>query len=70
VVTIFGPTDPVQLLPLSDNVQIVKTSVSCAPCYFGIFKGCRTGLENCMKDVPVSGVFAVVQKCMAGGEDK
>jgi ADP-heptose:LPS heptosyltransferase len=62
LVALFGPTDPVQLLPRRTSVTLIKTSLNCAPCYFGVFEGCKTGLENCMKDIPVEKVFECVKK--------
>jgi ADP-heptose:LPS heptosyltransferase len=62
LVALFGPTDPVQLLPQITTVNLIKTSLNCAPCYFGVFEGCKTGLENCMKNVPAETVFESVKK--------
>jgi ADP-heptose:LPS heptosyltransferase len=62
LITLFGPTDPVKLLPMAGKTELIKTAVDCAPCYFGIFRGCKTGMSNCMKEIPVTAVFNCVKK--------
>ena len=62
LITLFGPTDPVKLLPMAGKTELIKTTVDCAPCYFGIFKGCKTGRRNCMNEIPVDAVFHCVKK--------
>jgi heptosyltransferase-2 len=63
LISLFGPTDPEnKLMPIPNKTEIIKTTVDCAPCYFGVFKGCKTGLKNCMKEIPVAVVFNCVKK--------
>jgi len=64
LIALFGPTDPVQLLPHGPAITLIKTPLNCAPCYFGRFKGCRTGLENCMQAITVDSVFECVKKLL------
>jgi ADP-heptose:LPS heptosyltransferase len=62
LIALFGPTDPVKMLPRRDEITLIKTSVNCSPCYFGTFEGCKSGQENCMKAIDVETVFDCVKK--------
>lgn len=58
VVAIFGPTDPVATGPWGDGHVVVKTEVSCSPCFKRV---CPTD-HRCMEGVTVDEVEAVVDK--------
>jgi lipopolysaccharide heptosyltransferase I len=55
VVAIFGPTNPVRTGPYGKNNIIVKSDISCAPCYK---KNCKS--VKCMDDVSVEEVYEAV----------
>ena len=60
VIALFGPTSPEQLMPFNNAVKLIRTRLQCAPCYFGIFTGCRTGKADCMTSISAEDVFSVV----------
>ncbi len=57
VVALFGPTDPVRTGPYGAGHAIVRTGLSCSPCFL---KKCST--KQCMQDISPEQVFAVVEK--------
>ena len=57
VFAIFGPTNPMRTGPYGKNNTVVKTKVSCAPCYK---KKCRS--VKCMDSVSVEEVFNVIKE--------
>jgi len=61
LIALFGPTDPSKVLPRKADITLIRSTLGCVPCYFGVFEGCKTGLENCMKDIPVETVFERVK---------
>jgi len=57
-VTIFGPGDPIQVRPYSDNAVIVKTNypLDCMPCLRpGGLHGCKN--QYCLKYISVEEVL-------------
>ncbi len=57
VVALFGPTDPARTGPYGAGHTIVRTGLSCSPCFL---KKCST--KQCMQDISPEQVFAVVEK--------
>ena len=60
IISIFGPTDPLEKAPLNHQDSLyIKTGVSCHPCYFGKFPGCKNFI--CMKDIDVEKVLEALE---------
>jgi lipopolysaccharide heptosyltransferase I len=57
VVAIFGPTNPVRTGPYGMNHIIVKSDISCAPCYK---KSCKS--IKCMDEITVEKVYEMVKQ--------
>jgi ADP-heptose:LPS heptosyltransferase len=56
VIAIFGPTDPSRTGPYGKGHTIIRTNLSCSPCFL---KNCKT--TNCMKNITPEQVYAVVE---------
>jgi len=56
VIAIFGPTDPSRTGPYGKGHTIIRTNLSCSPCFL---KKCKT--TNCMKNITPEQVYAVVE---------
>jgi len=56
-VALFGPTDPARTGPYGAGHTVVRTSLSCSPCFL---KRCET--RRCMEAISVEEVFRAVQK--------
>ncbi len=56
---IFGPTNPVRTGPYGRNNLIVKSDVTCAPCYK---RECKT--IRCMESISIEQVYDAVKKIM------
>jgi heptosyltransferase-2 len=54
LVAVYGSTDPGFTPPLSDNVKIVRSGISCSPCFK---RECPLQHHQCMKDVTVNQVL-------------
>jgi heptosyltransferase-2 len=48
VISIFGPTDPEQLVPRNERHIVFRSKLSCAPCMGGLIDA---GTERCWRDV-------------------
>lgn len=60
VVAIFGPANPARTGPYGDKHVIVKSDVTCAPCYK---KKCRN--IRCMNEITVEQVYKAVKTVMS-----
>lgn len=58
-VVIFGPTCPVRTRPWGDHVTIVRTGISCSPCFPRLRFGC--GEPRCLTELTVDTVIDVVR---------
>ncbi len=54
LVAVYGSTDPGFTPPLSDNVKIIRTGISCSPCFK---RECPLQHHECMKALPVKQVL-------------
>lgn len=59
LVAVYGSTDPSFTPPLSDHATIVRTGISCSPCFK---RECPLGHHRCMKDLSVEQVWQALQK--------
>jgi lipopolysaccharide heptosyltransferase II len=78
-VAIFGPTNPLAVLPHSlDRLKVIRSSRPCAPCFWQDAArikrrrrtsgfACMTGRENCMAEISVEQVWTAARELMAGG---
>ena len=57
VIALFGPTDPARTGPYGAGHTIIRTELSCSPCFL---KKCST--KKCMKNISSQQVFAAVEK--------
>jgi len=57
VIALFGPTDPARTGPYGAGHTIIRTELSCSPCFL---KKCST--KKCMEDISPHHVFAAVKK--------
>ncbi|HDQ03828.1 MAG TPA: lipopolysaccharide heptosyltransferase II [Deltaproteobacteria bacterium] len=57
VIALFGPTDPARTGPYGEGHTIIKSALTCSPCFL---KKCSTG--QCMNDITTEHVFAVLEK--------
>lgn len=55
VFALFGPTNPVRTGPYGSNHVVVKSDISCAPCYK---KNCKS--MRCMDDISVEKVYKAI----------
>lgn len=62
VIALFGPTDPARTGPYGRGNTVIRTQLSCSPCFL---KKCTT--RKCMEDISVEQVFAVVENINKGG---
>lgn len=60
VIALFGPTDPKRTGPYGFGHTVIREELSCSPCFL---KKCST--KQCMNDISVQQVFAVVEKKLA-----
>jgi heptosyltransferase-2 len=61
-VAIFGPSNPLSLLPQNDINRWISAGIDCSPCYCNaIFKGCRRDLA-CMKQLQEEKVLSVIKQ--------
>lgn len=61
VIAIFGPTNPVKTGPYGSNHVIVKSDISCAPCYK---RNCKD--MGCMDDISVEMVYEAIKTVICG----
>jgi 3-deoxy-D-manno-octulosonic-acid transferase/heptosyltransferase-1 len=61
VVALFGPTDPQRTGPYGTGHTVIRTGISCSPCFL---KKCST--KTCMKDIHPEQVFSAVAKKLQG----
>jgi heptosyltransferase-1 len=59
VVALFGPTDPSRTGPCGDGHRVVRTGISCSPCFRK-----RCGNPRCMTEMTVAEVLAAVKETM------
>lgn len=57
VVALFGPTDPARTGPYGANHTIIRTGISCSPCFL---KKCPT--RKCMTDIMPEQVYEALEK--------
>jgi 3-deoxy-D-manno-octulosonic-acid transferase/heptosyltransferase-1 len=57
VIALFGPTDPARTGPYGEGHIIIKTDMSCSPCFL---KKCPT--KTCMQDISPQQVFAAIEE--------
>ncbi|MRR17877.1 MAG: lipopolysaccharide heptosyltransferase I [Deltaproteobacteria bacterium] len=57
VIALFGPTDPTRTGPYGENHVIIRTGISCSPCFL---KKCPT--QQCMEDITPEQVLEAVEK--------
>ncbi len=57
VVALFGPTDPARTGPYGAGHKIIRTDITCSPCFL---KKCST--KKCMEDISPEQVFTVVKE--------
>ena len=57
VIALFGPTDPARTGPYGTGHTIIRTELSCSPCFL---KKCST--KKCMEDISPQQVFVAVKK--------
>jgi heptosyltransferase-1 len=60
VVALFGPTDPDRTGPYGPGHRVIRSGLSCMPCFR---KQCDT--VRCMREIGVGEVFAAVQEMLA-----
>ncbi len=65
VVGIFGPTGAKEKLPPGDIFFGVQSGLHCSPCYYSVFKGCLYPQIECMRQIDVPGVRALVERVLA-----
>ncbi|MDA1043953.1 MAG: glycosyltransferase family 9 protein [Verrucomicrobia bacterium] len=68
VAVIYGPTSPVAAYPYSSRFELVRTHISCSPCYGFSRHGIKCHnpeFLKCLKDIEVDHVLASVQKLLA-----
>jgi heptosyltransferase I len=61
VIALFGPTDPARTGPYGSGHEIIRTEISCSPCFL---KKCPT--KKCMEDISPQQVFTAVKKFKEG----
>jgi len=64
VVALFGPTDPQRTGPYGQGHKIVRTELSCSPCFL---KKCPT--KKCMQDITAEQVFTAVKERLENCRD-
>jgi heptosyltransferase-1 len=69
VVTIFGPTDPVQVGPYGHPESVVRAELPCSPCNLRRVAQCPYGLA-CMKMVSGDDVWARVKRVLEAQEGR
>jgi lipopolysaccharide heptosyltransferase II len=78
-VAIFGPTNPLAVLPHRlERLKVISSSRPCAPCFWQDAARikrrrrtsgftCTTGRANCMADISVERVWTAARELIAGG---
>jgi lipopolysaccharide heptosyltransferase I len=69
VVSVFGPTDPVWIGPYGRPRAVVRSDVSCAPCYLRKLADCPHG-HQCMRQVTGAAVVERIDQILNGGEPR
>ncbi len=64
VVALFGPTAPWRTGPYGQRHRVVRTGIACSPCFK---RTCPLGTGDCMREIPVSRVFAAAELSFRGG---
>jgi heptosyltransferase I len=59
VVALFGPTDPARTGPYGLGHKIIRTEITCSPCFL---KKCST--KQCMEDISAEQVFGAVKELL------
>jgi ADP-heptose:LPS heptosyltransferase len=62
VIAVFGPTDPILWKPLGNNVRVVQTYVTCAPC--GDDKSRECGNSVCLSSVSPERVYEEAKRVL------
>jgi len=67
VISIFGPTDPEQLVPRNERHIVFRSRLSCAPCMGGLIDATtercwRDVKEECLSEISPEQVIAVVRQ--------
>ena len=62
VVVIFGPTDPHKIAPLGENVEVIKSNLSCSPCYHKGKVKCNS--KKCLLSIKPQEVFLKVKSIL------
>jgi len=63
-VSIFGPTNPVQVGPYGQPGSVVRLSLPCSPCNFRRLSQCPYG-HACMRDLPTDTVMDRIREILA-----
>ena len=63
-VSIFGPTNPVQVGPYGQPGSVVRLDLPCSPCNYRRLDQCPNG-HACMRDLPASMVIARIRSLLA-----
>ena len=67
--SIFGPSNPESLLPVSDRNRWITSGLDCSPCYCNsIFEGCSNNLR-CMEELSPQRVFETVKELLVEQPD-
>ncbi len=61
VVAIFGPTAPWRTGPYGEQHTVIRTDISCSPCFKKI---CERGDHYCMQQIQPDQIFEAVQKTL------
>lgn len=69
LIAIHGPTDPVKSGPVSPLAIVLRSDIWCSPCYTakGRPADCRFFTTQCMKDITVEQVLAIIHQKLQNG---
>lgn len=69
VILLFGPTPDRTLGPLPPNVKILRTGLTCEPCWFEArLKACARSV-NCLQKLSVESVAEAVKEALGKNSD-
>ena len=68
ILSIFGPTDPREKKPLTEESHYIETRVDCHPCYSKKFTGCDNFI--CMEDISVEQIKNKILQMIEGTSKK
>jgi heptosyltransferase-2 len=63
-VSIFGPTNPVQVGPYGQPGSVVRLDLPCSPCNYRLLAQCPNG-HACMRDLPARMVMDKIRAVLA-----